>query len=234
MTKRTILVTGGDGRFAQELKKHQSNYNLIFRNKKQLNICLSSSIKSNIKKYKPNYIIHLAGLSRPMKIHKNNIEKSIELNIIGTCNLVKECARKNIKIIYFSTNYIYQGLKGNYKESEPLLPWNNYGWSKLGGESAVQMYQNSLILRCAMTEYPFKHNKAFSDVKNNFIYHKDLVPILFKLISKRGVYNVGGRTQSVFNFVKKDKPKIKKEKSKGIMPKRLDMNLKKLSLVLKK
>ena len=106
MTKKTILVTGGDGRFAQELKKYQSNYNLILRNKKQLNICSVGSIKSNIKKYKPNYLIHLAGLSRPMKVHKDNIEKSIQLNIIGTCNLVKECSRKNIKIIYFSTNYI--------------------------------------------------------------------------------------------------------------------------------
>ena len=36
-----------------------------------------------------------------------------------------------------------QALKGNYKETDFLMPWNNYGWSKLGGECAVQMYKNS-------------------------------------------------------------------------------------------
>ena len=105
---------------------------------------------------------------------------------------------------------------------------NNYGWSKLGGESSVQMYKNSLIIRCALTEYPFKHKKAFSDVKSNFIYHKDFIPILFKLINKKGIINVGKKSQTIFNFVKKDKNNIIKSKSKGIMPKRVDMNLGKL------
>jgi len=76
-----------------------------------------------------------------------------------------------IKLIYLSTSYIYMGTKGNYKETDPLLPWNNYGWSKLGGESAVQMYKNSLILRVCMTEKPFVHNKAFVDFITNFIYN---------------------------------------------------------------
>ena len=52
-----------------------------------------------------------------MKIHETNISKSIDLNIIGTCNLVKEASKRNIKFIYLSTNYVYRGLKGNYKET---------------------------------------------------------------------------------------------------------------------
>ena len=138
-----------------------------------------------------------------MKIHEKNILKSINLNIIGTGNIVNECFKKKIKLIYISTNYLYPGTKGNYKETDALLPWNNYGWSKLGGESAVQMYKNSLIVRCALTEYPFKHKKAFSDVKSNFIYHKDFIPILLKIIDKRGTINVGGKSQTIFNFVRK-------------------------------
>ena len=231
---KKILVTGGDGRLASQFKKYNCNYKLIFRNKKQLNIVSEKSIEKNLKKYKPNFILHLAGLSRPMKIHEKDLRKSIKLNIIGTSNLVKECSKKNIKIIYISTNYIYEGKKGNYKETDPILPWNNYGWSKLGGECAVQMYKNSLILRCALSEFPFKHKKAFSDVKTNFIYHKDFLPILFKLISRKGVINVGGKTQSVYKFSSKNNNKIKKIKSNGVMPKRLDMNLKKLYKILKK
>ena len=58
-----ILVTGGNGRFASELKKNKNKYNFIFKNKKQLNILSNISIKNNFKKFKPNYILHLAGLS---------------------------------------------------------------------------------------------------------------------------------------------------------------------------
>ena len=229
---KNILITGGDSRFASELKKAKSKFKLIFCGKKKLDILSLKSIRKNFLRYKPDYILHLAGLSRPMKIHEKNIIKSVSLNIIGTANIVKECFKNKIKLIYISTNYLYPGNKGNYKETDALLPWNNYGWSKLGGESSVQMYKNSLIIRCALTEYPFKHKKAFSDVKSNFIYHKDFIPILFKLINKKGIINVGKKSQTIFNFVKKDKKNIIKSKSKGIMPKRVDMNLGKLVKIL--
>ena len=119
--QKKIIVTGGDGRFAKELKKTKTKYNFFFRNKKQLNILSINSIKKNIKKLKPNAVIHLAGLSRPMKIHEKNINKSIDINIIGTANLVKICNLYNIKLIFFSTNYVYQGTKGNYKEEDPFF-----------------------------------------------------------------------------------------------------------------
>ena len=142
---KKILVTGASGRFGCILKKIKTNRKLIFRNKKELNILSTKSISKNLKKFKPNYILHLAGLSRPMNIHEKEIIKSINLNIIGTCNLVNEASKYGIKLIYFSTNYIYPGIKGNYSEKDAVKPWNNYGWSKLGGECAVQMYKNSLI-----------------------------------------------------------------------------------------
>ena len=122
-----IIVTGSEGRFGKVLQKF--NKKLIFRNKKQLNILSLNSISKNFKKYRPSHILHLAGLSRPMKIHELNINKSIDLNIIGTCNLVKEASKRNIKMIYLSTSYVYPGVKGNYSEEDALKPWNNYSWS---------------------------------------------------------------------------------------------------------
>ena len=77
---------------------------------------------------------------------------------------------------------MYPGTKGNYKETDPVLPWNNYGWSKLGGETAVQMYKNSLILRVCMTEKPFIHKYAYANVKSNFIYHESLPKIILKIL----------------------------------------------------
>ena len=202
-----ILVTGGKGRFSNELKKLKTGYKFIFRSKTQLNILSINSINENIKKFRPKIVLHLAGLSRPMSVHENNINKSIDLNIIGTSNLVKICNNFKIKIIFFSTNYVYPGTKGNYSEKDPINPWNNYGWSKLGAEAAVQMYKNSLIIRACMTEKPFIHKFAFSDVKSNFIFHEDFAKIFVKLIKKKGVINIGGKVKTIYEFAKKYKTK---------------------------
>ena len=227
-----ILVTGSDGRFGKIIKKFNDK-RFIFRSKKELNILSESSIKKNLKKYKPKAVLHLAGLSRPMKIHEKNISKSINLNIIGTCKLVNMVSKFKIKMIYLSTSYVYPGDKGDYKEDDPLKPWNNYSWSKLGGECAVQMYKNSLILRLCMTEKPFIHKKAYANVKSNFIYQEDAAKIIFKLLNKKGIINVGGPSQTVFNFAKKSNKKVKKIYSKGEFPKRTDMNLSYLKKISK-
>ena len=236
MIKNKIVVTGGSGRFASSLKKNTGKYRMFFPNKNQLNIENLLSIKKYLRKNKPFCLIHLAGLSRPMSLHNKNISKSITLNIIGTANIVKVCSELNIKLIYFSTSYVYPGTRGNYKENDSLLPVNNYAWSKLGGECAVQIYKNSLILRVCMTEDPFPHKSAFKDVLSNFIYHEDLVKILLKLINKKGVINLGGPTQTVYNFAKKKNPLIKKisaKKNRSLnFPLDSSMNLKKLKKAL--
>ena len=237
LAKNKIVVTGGSGRFAQALKKIKSKYKFIYPSKNILDITNTKSIRKFLKKAKPQFVLHLAGLSRPMIEHKNNINKSINLNIIGTANIVQVCSDLNIKLIYFSTSYVYPGTKGNYKVDDTLLPWNNYAWSKLGGECAVQLYKNSLILRVCMTEKPFVHKKAFTNVKLNFIYHDDVAEILIKLLNKKGIINLGGPTQTVYNFVKKHNKKIKKiSMKKGvyqILPPNSSMNLSKLKKFVK-
>ena len=210
ISKNKIVVTGGGGRFAQSLRNIKSKYKFSYPEKKSLDITNLKSIKKFLKREKPTSVLHLAGLSRPMSLHDKDISKSINLNIVGTANLVRVCSEYNIKLIYFSTSYVYPGKKGNYSETDSLLPWNNYAWSKLGGECAVQMYKNSLILRVCMTEKPFVHKKAFANVKLNFIFHEDLVKILIKLLNKRGVINVGGNAKTVYNFAKKFNPRVKK------------------------
>ena len=232
--KTKILVTGGEGRFSKILKEKNKRLNLIFTNKKQCNILSINSIESIIKKIKPKIILHCAGLSRPMSIHEKKISNSIDLNIIGTANLTKICEKFKIKLIYFSTGYVYEGKKGNYKENDPVKPFNNYGLSKLGGECAVSMYKNSLILRITMTEKPFMYKKAYTNLKTNFIFHEDLVKMLPRLINKKGIINVGGKSQSVFNFAKKFNPFVKKIKAKKNInfPLNQTMNLTKLKKII--
>ena len=232
--KKQILVTGGDGRFSKILKKKNKSLNLFFAPKKICNILDIKSIEKIIKKIKPKIIIHCAGLSRPMNIHDTNISKSIDLNIIGTAHITKVCEKNNIKLVYFSTGYVYEGKKGNYSEKDPVKPFNNYGLSKLGGECAASMYKNSLILRITMTEKPFAYKKAFSDLKSNFMFHEDLIKILPKILNKKGILNVGGKSQSVYSFAKKYNKKVKKIKTnnKNTLPLNQTMNLNKLKKII--
>ena len=235
---KKIVFTGGSGRFAREFKKIKSKFKIYFPNKKKLNIENLTSIKKYLKKIKPDYFIHCAALSRPMSIHEKNISRSISINIIGTSNVVKACEERNIKLIYFSTNYVYPGNKGNYRENDPIFPINNYAISKLGGECAVRLYKNSLILRISMTEKPFVHEFAFNDVEMNFMYHDEFAKILLKLINEKGIINVGGKTQTVYNFVKKMQKNIKPISGRKMINKKFplkqSMNLSKLQKILKK
>ena len=236
--KKIIVVTGGTGRFGNCLKSIKTNHTIFFPTKKTFDILNTVNLKKYLKTKKVDTVIHLAGLSRPMSIHEKNITKSIELNIIGTANITKICSELKIKLIYFSTNYVYPGIKGNYSETDSLLPVNNYAWSKLGGECSVQLYKDSLIVRVCMTERPFLHKKAFINVKSSFMYHDEVAKILFKLLDKKGIINIGGKPQYIYNFAKKDNKNIKmmvlKKKNNFGMPKDSSLNLKKLKKIIKK
>ena len=233
---KKIVFTGGSGRFAMVFKRIKNKYKIEYPSKKQLNIENFNSVLRYLDKKKPNYLIHCAGLSRPMKVHEKNISKSILINIIGTSNIVRACAKKNIKLIYFSTNYVYPGTKGNYSEDDPVLPINNYAISKLGGDCAVQMYKNSLILRICMTEKPFVHKVAFNDVEMNFMFHEDFAKNLLKLINKKGIINIGGKKQIVYKFAKQTNFKVKPISAKKMLgkkyPLKQSMNIKKYLKVL--
>ena len=232
-----FLFTGGNGNLCSELKKLDLK-SYIFLNKNELDITDYSNVEEIFLNTDFDILVHTAALTRPMIIHDKNPVKSIDTNIIGTSNIVKACSEKQIKLIYFSTNYVYPGKKGNYSEKDSLCPVNNYAWSKLGGESAVHLYQNSLILRVCMTEKPFVHKGAFANVKNNFIYQEQVADILFKLLDEKGVINIGGKSQYIYDFAKKDKKDVKKVYlKKGLdigVPFDSSMNISKLKRIVKK
>lgn len=239
MFKKKIVFTGGTGRFGIILKKEYDKlkYNILFPSKKILNILDTKSIRKYLIIKKPKYVIHAAALSRPMSLHDTNISKSIDLNIVGTSNITKVCSELNIKLIFISTSYVYPGDKGNYSENDPIRPINNYGLSKMGGEAAVQMYKNSLIIRASMTEKPFIHKNAFFDFITNFTYHEDIAKIILKTIDQKGIINIGGKSQSVYNFALSKNIKVKKTSIKKILGKNaksnVGMNLQKIKKLLK-
>jgi|TARA_B110000977_G_scaffold201419_1_gene295924 dTDP-4-dehydrorhamnose reductase len=217
---KRILVTGGAGRFATNIKKYSEElgYSVLAPNKKQMNV---TSFWDCEKYFYANqsdfdYVIHAAGLSSPMRRHEEKPTDSIQKNIIGTANVTLHCERFKKKMIYISTNYVYPGIDGDYNEQSELKPFNNYGWSKLGGECAVHHYKDSLILRICMNARPFPHDKAFTDVISSHMFNDKAAKITLKLLDEVGIVNVGGEAQSVYDFAVQEKPDVSKGSSKEV------------------
>ena len=232
-----ILISGGDGRFAKELITQNTDHVIIPLSKTNMDVTDLLSIDNAIKKYKPDIFIHTAALSRPMILHDLEPNTSIQLNIIGTSNCVLACIQNNIKFVYISTDFVYPGIAGQYEETDGVYPVNKYAWSKLGGECACMIYDNSLILRMAMLEYPFTHNKAFIDSYKSCIWHSEAARILYKLIDKdaTGIYNIGKEKKSIFDFVSTENVNIlpmSKNDITELVPSDISMDLTKLNKVI--
>lgn len=233
---KKILISGGSGNLATAIRNNNTEYELICPNRQELDICSRESITSYLDTHTPDIFIHAAALTRPMLKHTADPDISIETNIIGTSNIVIECLRRSIKLIYISTDYVYPGVDGNYSEKDTLLPVNEYGWSKLGGECAVMLYKNSLILRMALCQQPFPHLKALIDIKKSYLYMDDAAKIILKIINEVGIINIGGDAMSPYEFISKDTPDIERITLSEIhditMGKDSSMNISKMKNIL--
>ena len=213
---KKILISGGDSKFAKALMSENTKFDIKALSRSEMDVTDYSSIKASIGITRPDYFIHTAALSRPMILHKENPGVSISSNIIGTANSVLACMESNIKFIYISTDFVYPGTDGNYKENSPVLPINEYAWSKLGGECSTKLYKNSLIIRTAMVEDPYPHEKAFIDVKKSLIEYKEAARITLEILDQNGTINLGNESDTVYNHVKKIKDTIGKISRKDI------------------
>ena len=213
---KKILLSGGDGHLSQKIQKYNTKYKIATPSKKEMDVRDIDSVNFYVNSDKPDYFIHSGALTRPMIIHENNPKLSIESNIIGTANVVLTCMKYNVKLIYISTDCVYGGTKGNYTEEDGVKPFNKYGWSKLGGECSVMLYPNSLILRMGMLTNPFPHDNALVDMKKSLLYDDLCSQIILSLLDDTGIINVGGKSQSVYDFVSKANPDIGKISLKDV------------------
>jgi dTDP-4-dehydrorhamnose reductase len=149
---------------------------------------------------------------------EKDLIRAAETNIFGTLNLVKgvlraeERNRRDIRFLYISTDGVYEGVKGNYSEKDPTIPYSRYGWTKLGGECAVRLHQNHCIVRTSFYD-PSKVNFESSpvDVFTSKFPVTDLVEAVAYLLETdfRGVVNVGGDRKSYFDLYRESNPLLK-------------------------
>lgn len=197
--ERTMLVTGGSGLLGTALKKIFPL--AMFPSKEDFNVTDYSQMEVYLKGKLVDTIFHGAAFTSPPKIEQDPI-KAIDINIIGTSNLVKLASKSNAFLIYVCTDYVFKGDKGNYKEDDPVFPVNKYAWSKLGGECAVRLYDKALIIRTTFGPDIFPYEKAFTDQWTSRECVTKIATMIAELIKieKTGVVHIGGKRKSVHEY----------------------------------
>ena len=201
MEQSTILYTGGSGLLGRELKKIAPQF--VFPTHSEFDITNISQMREYLNGKDIKTLVHGAAFTSPPKAEQNPIS-ALETNILGTSNIVKLCSEKGIRLIYISTDYVFSGDKGNYSEEDSVRPVNKYAWSKLGGECAVRMYDNSLIVRTSFGENEFPYPKAFVDQYTSRESVSTFARKLKKLIDSNltGIIHVGAPRRTVYEYAK--------------------------------
>jgi len=220
-------MTGGSGILGQEILKLDKSIDAPPR--KTLDITNLEIVEREIYYSHPDVILHLAA-DTDCLLHNSQPERGISSNIIGTANLALICLQSNIRLVYVSTDYVYQG-SGPHKEDEPVRPPYNFGWSKLGGECSVIMCPNSLILRLSFGPRPFPWEKVYEGQVNSKLYVDEMAKLVLKsTISKAtGVMNLGGSRTTLEEYARRTKPDIETILCPSWVPKDTSLDLTRMS-----
>ena len=111
-----------------------------------LNIINRGDVTTLVQKLKPDYIVHTAALTNvdACETHK---EDAFKINVNGTKHIAEASKEINAKLVYVSTDYVFDGEKGMYKEDDPTNPIDYYGETKLEGENIVKDLREYIIDR---------------------------------------------------------------------------------------
>jgi len=199
--KSKIIFTGGSGLLGSEFRKIRPDIDYPWW--EDFNVTKLDQMRQYVRSNGCDVLVHAAAFTSPPLIDKDPLQ-AIEVNIIGTSNVVKLCMEFNLRLIYICTDYVFKGDKGNYKEDDPVYPVNKYAWSKLGGECAVRMYDRSLVIRTTFGPNVFPYQKAFVDQWTSRQGVSVIAGKISRLIDMdiTGTIHVGGERRTVFEFAK--------------------------------
>lgn len=194
-----ILLIGGSGLLGTELLKLNAEINAPAH--QQLNICDENQLANFLSKdFIPDVIINCAAVTDNREIEKNP-HGAVAVNIIGAANVSWMANECGARLVYISTDYIYEGTRGNYKESDEIKPFNVYAWTKLGGECSVITVKNHLIIRTSFGKSAFDYPHAFSDKWTSKDYVDVVAPLILEaaLSPLTGVLNLGTDRKTLFD-----------------------------------
>ncbi|MEZ5286822.1 MAG: sugar nucleotide-binding protein [Vicinamibacterales bacterium] len=197
----TTVFTGGSGllggAFRQLLPEAR------YPSSTELDVSRADSVDAWLSADPVSIVIHAAAFTSPPKIEQDPA-RAIGANIVGTANLATWCLAHGVPLVYISTDYVFKGDKGLYTEEDAVHPVNRYAWSKLGGECAVRMLPDHLIIRTSFGPDVFPYPKAFVDQWTSRQSVTDTARQMVALIERdaRGTVHVGGPRRTVMEYAK--------------------------------
>jgi len=196
---KRIIFTGGTGILGRAFQKQLPE--ITYPTRAEFDITNFSQMEEFVRGKGFQAIFHAAAFTSPPKIDADPL-KALETNVIGTALVVRLAMKHSLKLYYVSTDYVFRGDRGNYREEDELYPVNKYAWSKLAGECAVRLYDNSLIIRTTFGPVPFPYEKAFIDQWTSRESVDKIVAMIIPLLRMdlRGVVHVGGPRKTVYDY----------------------------------
>jgi dTDP-4-dehydrorhamnose reductase len=140
-----LLVTGGSGLLGSRFQDVAGeSYEIITTHHQNplkdtipLNITNQNDVQDKITHLNPDVVIHSAALTK-VDYCEEHPAKAWALNVQGTENIIKACQKTGSKLIYVSSDFVFDGRKGTYSEDDATGPINYYAYTKVKGEEAVQ------------------------------------------------------------------------------------------------
>lgn len=225
------VVVLGDGLLGSEIVK-QTGWDYISRKKDGFDICSSDYRRFNLHTY--DVIINCIAFT---DTYSDNKEEHWNINYKSVINLSNFCETSGIKLVHISSDYVYaNSIKEASEDDIPVHQGNWYSYTKLLGDSYVQLNPNNLVLRGTHKAKPFTHPLSWINQIGNFDYVDKIAELIIKLINSNavGLYNVGTELKTMSHLATQTNPN-----SKPVMintdqvPGNVSMNINKLNKFLK-
>ncbi len=144
-----ILITGINGQLGYDLARvlKKDNHEIIGTTREIMDITDFKKVEDVISEINPEMIIHCAAYTAVDKA-ETEVYMCENINVFATENLARICRDKDIKFIYFSTDYVFNGQGDNFFNPEDKIEnqLNVYGRTKYEGELAVQKYLDKFFI----------------------------------------------------------------------------------------
>lgn len=220
------LVTGGHGKLGSALCPL---IEAVVPTRTEMNILEKERVDFYATHFPVDAILHLAAVSDTVLAEKDT-HASYAINVRGTANVAEVAKKHGKKIIYISTDYVFPGTTGDYRETDEPSPSNWYGFTKYAGELEIrERTDNFLIIRTAFrpSVWPFK--SAYGDVYTSADYVDVIAGEIAKalMLDITGILHIGTAKKTLFELAGRRNPAIVSESSPVGFPKRKDLHIEK-------
>jgi dTDP-4-dehydrorhamnose reductase len=208
----SMLLTGGRGRLGTELQKHLK---VLAPSSQELDITDVSSIQGYIHQHNPSLLIHAAAYTNVLGAEKDK-QACWKVNVEGTRNLVNIALEHSLPLIHMSTDYVFWGDHGGYKEDDPLGPVRNYyALSKLVAEELVRVVPKHLVIRTSFRPLEWPYPTAFDDIYTSQDYVDIIAPDIALAIKRYTeipytTLHIATERKSVYNLACRRKPDVQR------------------------